>query len=217
MQSRFNPLFDRRQSALLGWRCPIIYGRRAPREEHGIWDDSACSKRVECKGLTAGLLDVISSFRRVIVARNPRNIEHFHGPVKHTMYNLKSGRLVAPDSRSVSDVASLPLPFGIFDRDVAGLEYLDGKWVRAVLSNGLEEPWNERGTHDLEFECFRIRNLDSCLAVVYMVEELEILFMGTLGTVNIICRLSHDERTRISGKTSTHPAKAHSLRRTSLN
>jgi hypothetical protein len=96
------------------------------------------------------------------------------------MYNLEPGSLVAPDSCGVSDVSSLPFPFGIFDDNVTRLKDLDRECVRAVLSNGLEEPRNERGAHDLELERLRISDFDDCLAVVNVVEPFKVLLMRTL-------------------------------------
>lgn len=133
------------------------------------------------------------------------------------MYDLEPGGLVTPNGGGVSDITRLPFPCGIFDDDVARLEDFYWKRVRAVLSNGLQEPGNERGTHDLEFERFGIGDLDDCLAVVNMVEPLKVLLVRALKTELMLFDHKQVSRTRIRGRTSTHPASAHSLRTTSLN
>ena len=93
------------------------------------------------------------------------------------MNDLESSSLVTPDSRRMPNVARLTLERSVFEDNVRSLEYSDGKRVRSVLADGLEQARKERRADDLELECFWISNPDGALAVVFSVHPVKVFFV----------------------------------------
>jgi len=101
---------------------------------HSCSIENACCASREIHGISC-LLDIISCLSFRVSATDPRNLQHFHGSVQHTMHDLEACGLVAPHSRGVSLVTRLALSRAILEDNVRSFEYLDWQWMRTILAN----------------------------------------------------------------------------------
>jgi hypothetical protein len=151
------------------------------------------------------------------------------------VHNLESGRLVAPHRSGMPRVTCLALARDVLEHDVGRLKDAYRQRVRPILPDRLQQPWQERRAHHLELERLGVGDLDRRLAIVGRLQPREVFLEGALarsdrkhrerkdeGTTTLLGeatggRVSADTRTRMSGRTSTQPAYAHSCRMISLS
>ena len=85
------------------------------------------------------------------------------------MDDLETSRLVTPHRGSMSLVPCLPFPSCVLEHNVRGLEDLDWQSMGFILSDCLQQTRNQCCSDDLEFEGFRVRNLDASVAIIFVV------------------------------------------------
>lgn len=137
------------------------------------------------------------------------------------MNHFKAGRLVAPDGRGFADVTSLSFDGLVFYDHVGCFKDADREGVNFVLADSLQEAGQKSRPNDLIFQRLWVGKFDDLGAIICAVKPREILFVGALGFLSVISinigLRQYFSLTRMSGRTSTHPAIAHSLRMRSLS
>lgn len=104
--------------------------------------------------------------------------EHEEQTIEETVDDLETTRLAAEGGGKVTLVAGLALEGVVLEADVGGLEDVEGEAVGLVLADGLEEAWEEGSAYDLVLEGFGVGEADGGGAVVFAIEEIEVLVVG---------------------------------------
>ena len=113
------------------------------------------------------------------------------------MHNLESSPSTAEDSSDSSNVSRLSFFRRILEDDIAHFEDFEGEGVFTVLSEGLEESWEEGGSDDLVFYRFWVGENDGGRSIVGSVEEGKVLIVRAL---QIVAAHQQSESHRRRGK-----------------
>lgn len=173
--------------------------------------------------LTIRRLQIVTLFRTSELAlfqrADERHLEDLHDPVEQPVDDLETSLLVRIQRSGVPVVACFTFLSAVLHRDVRSLEDFERQSQGLVFTQGLEQTGKKRCSDDLEFGSGGVGELDGG-ALILVVEPSKVLVMRALrwefpkllsGSINDYVL------TRMSGRTSTHPAIAHSFRTTSAN
>lgn len=129
---------------------------------------------------TIVLFDVVASFSRIALARvvlEVFDVEHRHDPVEEAVDDFEAGLLPAVEGGDVTDVAGFALGLVVLYDDVRDLKDLHRQGVLLVLSDRLEQSWEQRGSHDLVFGRLWVLEDHCGLAVVLAIQPGKVLIV----------------------------------------
>ena len=129
----------------------------------------------ERRRLTVVSFDVITTLRRISLILQILDSQSHHHSIQQPMSNLESSSSSTEDSGDSSNVSRLSFFRFVLEDNIAHFEDLDRKRVFTILSESLEESWEEGSTDDLIFYRFWVGENDGGLSVVGSVEEGEVL------------------------------------------